>query len=176
MIPPCKNQNVVTILTILCFVLDGICSVLRLGRNLWCHPLADHFLRKTIRRSALLDRLGQSANMRMSARAQKLGLFLSVDVDDIQTVRTNQKPCESYIKCKTLTCALRILCYCHLCICVHFRRAVGSQAKRCFDQLPIADPISQQAFLECTHREAKCESISSVQNLDVQKIYDNWRR
>ena len=52
------------------------------------------FMRKTIRRSALLDRLGQSANMRMSARAQKLGLFLSVDVDDIQTVRTNQNPRE----------------------------------------------------------------------------------
>ena len=95
MIPPCKNQNVVTILTILCFVLDGICSVLRLvgicSATLW---QIFFFMRKTIRRSALLDRLGQSANMRMSARAQKLGLFLSVDVDDIQTVRTNQNPRE----------------------------------------------------------------------------------
>ena len=24
-----------------------------------------------------------------------------------------------------------VMCYCHLCICVHFRRALESQAKRC---------------------------------------------
>ena len=52
-----------------------------------------------------------------------------------------------------MTCSPVHLCHvllCHICICVHFRRALGPQAKRCF-HIVIASGCTDQHTAQSTH-------------------------